>query len=288
MTGRIIQGKTIADNIKLRVKSEVDSFKQQYGYPPRILSIIIGNNPEAHLYLKLRDTACKAVGIESIHEVLSSSSSESELLDIIKKNNSCNDIHGLLIQFPLPSHFSLETIMNTISPDKDVEGFTPRNLGNLLIGHEQLVPCTPLAVIEILDHEHIDLKGKHVVIVNHSTVVGKPLTALCLNRNATVSVAHVYTKDLMNITKQADILITAAGVPGLITVDHVKKECVVIDVSIVKTKEGVSGDVVLSDILEKVSCVTPVPGGVGPVTVACALSNMMRTARCIAEGQRDG
>jgi len=288
MTGQIIQGKPIAEKIKQRVKSEVDSYKHLFGFAPRILSIIIGDNPEAHLYLKLRDTACRSVGIESIHEVLPSNTSESDLLDIIKKNNSNNDIHGMLIQFPLPPHFSLETTMNTLSPDKDVEAFTPRNLGNLLIGHEHLVPCTPLAVIEILENVHIDLKGKHVVIVNHSTVVGKPLTALCLNRNATVSVAHIYTKNLMDITVHADILITAAGVPGLITADHVKKESVVIDVSIVKTDAGVSGDVVFSDVIEKASYVTPVPGGVGPVTVACALRNMMRTTTIIAKGSRDG
>ncbi|MDG6228977.1 MAG: bifunctional 5,10-methylenetetrahydrofolate dehydrogenase/5,10-methenyltetrahydrofolate cyclohydrolase [Candidatus Thermoplasmatota archaeon] len=287
MTGRIIQGRPIAEKIKDTVKSEVDSFKQLYGYIPSILSIIIGDNPEAHLYLKLRDNACRTVGIKSLHEVLSSDTSENELLDIIKENNASNNIHGMLIQFPLPPHFSLNRIMNTLSPDKDVEGFTPRNLGNLLIGTEHLVPCTPLAVIEILDHEQIDLQGKHVVIVNHSTVVGKPLTALCLNRNATVTVAHVYTQDLMKMTQQADILITAAGVPGLITSHHIKKDCMVIDVSIVKTNEGVSGDVVFSEVLEKASWVTPVPGGVGPVTVACALQNMMRTASIIAKGSND-
>jgi methylenetetrahydrofolate dehydrogenase (NADP+) / methenyltetrahydrofolate cyclohydrolase len=282
MTGRIILGKPISDKIRATVKNQVDDFKKKYGFNPMITSIIIGANPEARLYLRLRDKACAAVGIESIHEELPEDVTEKEVINIIKKHNSDGRIHGILIQFPLPSGLSVENIMNSIEPGKDVEGFTPENLGNLLIGNEFLVPCTPLAVIKILEHEDINLEGKHVVIVNHSTVVGKPLTALCLNRNATVSIAHVYTKNLLEITRQADILITAAGVPGLITKDHIKDGTGVIDVSIVNTSDGVTGDIRPSEVQQKAAFITPVPGGVGPVTVACALSNMMKTAEHLA------
>ena len=288
MTGRIISGKIIADEIKDSVKIQVERFKKTYETNPRIMSILIGDNSEARLYLKLRDKACNNVGINSLHTELSDDIQEKELITIIKKNNEDKSIHGILIQFPLPPQLSVETIMNAIDPRKDVEGFTSKNLGNILLGNEFLVPCTPLAVLKILEHEKIELQGKHVVIVNHSTVVGKPLTALCLNRNATVSVAHVYTKDLQRITSQADILVTAAGVPNLITANHVKEGAGVIDVSIVKTSDGITGDVVYSEVLEKAAFVTPVPGGVGPVTVACALSNMMKTAVSVAEATKDG
>jgi len=287
MTGRIVYGKPIADKMKETVKDQVEEFRKKYGYSPRITSIIVGDNAEARLYLRLRDKACAAVGIESIHEELSEDATEEELISIIKKNNSDDNVHGILIQFPLPPRFSVNRIMNILEPGKDVEGFTPENLGNLFIGNEFLVPCTPLAVMKILEHEHITIQGKHVVIVNHSTVVGKPLSALCLNRNATVSVAHVYTPDLKKITRQADVLITAAGVPGLITSDHVKKDACVIDVSIVNTKDGVTGDVVRDEVLEKAIFITPVPGGVGPVTIASALSNMMKTAEYIAGASYD-
>ena len=288
MTGRSILGKIIADEIKDSVKIQVERFKKTYETNPRIMSILIGDNSEARLYLKLRDKACNNVGINSLHTELSDDIQEKELITIIKKNNEDKSIHGILIQFPLPPQLSVETIMNAIDPRKDVEGFTSKNLGNILLGNEFLVPCTPLAVLKILEHEKIELQGKHVVIVNHSTVVGKPLTALCLNRNATVSVAHVYTKDLQRITSQADILVTAAGVPNLITANHVKEGAGVIDVSIVKTSDGITGDVVYSEVLEKAAFVTPVPGGVGPVTVACALSNMMKTAVSVAEATKDG
>jgi len=167
--------------------------------------------------------------------------------------------------------------MMSVDPKKDVEGFNPHNMGNVLIGSESIIPCTPLAVLTILEHEKVDLKGKDVVVVNHSNVVGKPLTALFLNRNATVSVCHVFTKDIKPYTSKADILVTATGIPKLITAGHVKKNAFVIDVGIVSTKEGICGDVDMNSVKEKAGRVTPVPGGVGPVTVACSLKNMIKT-----------
>ncbi len=277
MKSKIIDGKKIAEKIRKDVSKEIKDLYIKYDIKPRIASVIIGENKESNLYLKLRDKACKKVGIESVHIEFSHSISEEEALEKINELNSDENIHGILIQMPLPSNISKSKIFSTIHPKKDVEGFTPENMGRLLIGDEFIVPCTPLAVLKIIEHEKIDLKGKDVVVVNHSTVVGKPLCNLLLNRDASVSVAHIFTNDLFNYTNKAEILISASGVPNLIKKAHIKPECFVIDVGIVQTKEGITGDVDFDDAKEIAGKITPVPGGVGPVTVACSLENMLKT-----------
>lgn len=277
MTARIIKGKEIADIIKQEVASRIQSIKNEKGISPTIATIMIGDNPESSLYLKLRDKACKDVGIFSKRVIFDESVTEHVLLDKIKKLNIDSSVHGILVQLPLPSHISQQKLFSTLSPVKDVEGFTPWNLGSLLNAEEHIVPCTPLAVLKILEHEKISCKGKNIVIVNHSLVVGKPLAALFLNRDATVSVCHVFTQSMKSFTKNADILVSAAGVPRLITADLIKEDAVVIDVGIVKTDTGICGDVDEHSVKEKASLLTPVPGGVGPVTVACSLSNMQKT-----------
>ena len=206
---------------------------------------------------------------------------EKQVLDAIIKLNNDKNVYGILIQLPVPSHMSADNLINSISPNKDVEGLNPCNLGKTLNGDENIVPCTPLSVLTILEYEKTKFEGKDVVIVNHSNHVGKPTAALMLNRNATASVVHVFTKDLAFYTKNADILITAAGVAGLIKKEHVKPGAFVVDVAIVSTKEGICGDVdePVKDVAGKL---TPVPGGVGPVTVACSLKNMIKTFKnCI-------
>jgi len=198
--------------------------------------------------------------------------------------NKNNDVHGILIQFPIPNHIKGDSLINALDPNKDVEGFNPFNMGKTLIGDEHIIPCTPLSVLTILEHEKTKFEGTDVVLVNHSNVVGKPLTALMLNRNATVSICHVFTKDLKSYTKNADILITAAGVAGVIKSDHVKKDAFVVDVGIIPTKDGVTGDVDFESVKNKAGKLTPVPGGVGPVTVACALINMIKTFKnCVGD-----
>ena len=185
---------------------------------------------------------------------------------------------------PIPDHISPNKLMSTIDPKKDVEGFNPYNMGKTLIGDEYIVPCTPLAILTILKHEKIDLEGKEIVIINHSTVVGKPLTALLLNRNATVTVCHIFTKDTKQHSSNADIIITATGIPGLITKDYVKSGAFVIDVGIAEKKDGICGDVNFNSVQEKAGKITPVPGGVGPVTIACSLKNMLKTYKnCVEE-----
>ena len=277
MTAIIIDGKKIASEIQKKILDEVTTLHNTRQTIPQITTIIIGNDPAAALYLRLRDSACKAVGIRSQHIELPMTVSEKTVLDTIHDLNVNPDIHGILLQFPMPKNLFPERLMNAIDPKKDVEGFHPLNMGRTLIGDEHLVPCTPLAILTILEHEHFDVKGKDVVVVNHSTVVGKPLTMLLLNRNATVSICHVYTKHLKQYTSLADVLITAAGVPKLITNDHVKEGAFVIDVGIIQTKDGVCGDVDFQAVKEKAGKLTPVPGGVGPVTIACSLQNMIKT-----------
>jgi methylenetetrahydrofolate dehydrogenase (NADP+) / methenyltetrahydrofolate cyclohydrolase len=282
MSAEIVDGKKIAEKIRRNVAFEIQKLKSKYNIKPNITTIKIGSNPESDIYLKLRDTACEKVGIKSNHISLPENVSEKETVDLIIKQNEDKLVHGILIQFPIPLHLSSDKLINVLNPKKDVEGLTPLNMGLTLRGDEYIIPCTSLAVLKILEEEKIRLQGKNVVIINHSNIVGKPLSALFLNRNSTVSVTHVFTKDLKDYTSKADILVTAAGVPKLIKKEHVKTGCFVIDVGIIKTANGITGDVDFEEVKEIAGKITPVPGGVGPVTVACSLVNMAKTFKnCI-------
>jgi len=251
---------------------------------PNISTIKIGDDTTSNLYLRLRDKACKEVGINSNHLEFFEKVSENEVLKSIYELNNDRNVHGILIQLPLPSHISFDKLINALDPKKDVEGLNPYNLGRTMIGDEHIIPCTPLSVLTILDYEKIKLEGKNIVIINHSNHVGKPLAALFLNRNATVSVCHVFTKDLKFYTRNADILITATGVAKLIKKEHIKNYAFIVDVSIISTKSGICGDVDFESVKEIAGKITPVPGGVGPVTVACSLKNMILTFKnCIEE-----
>ncbi|MEA2055583.1 MAG: bifunctional 5,10-methylenetetrahydrofolate dehydrogenase/5,10-methenyltetrahydrofolate cyclohydrolase [Candidatus Thermoplasmatota archaeon] len=279
MSVKIIDGREIAKNLRLKTAKEIEKLKDKYECNININTIKIGSDPASEIYLKLREKACREVGISTSRTEFLGNVTEKEVLDSIKDLNNDKNVHGILVQFPVPKNISQDKIVNTIDPRKDVEGLTPYNIGNTLIGLENIVPCTPLAVLKILEHENIELKGKNIAIVNHSNIVGKPLAALLLNRNATVSICHVFTKDIKPITSKADILITAAGVPKLITKDHIKNDALVIDVAITNTVDGIVGDIDFQSVKEKAAKITPVPGGVGPVTVACSLINMTKTFR---------
>jgi len=283
MTATMVNGREIAKEIRNKITLEVSQLKKKYHTEPSITTIIIGRDPSSELYLKLRTAACNEVGVSPKILHFEADVPEKTILQTIQSLNDDPAVHGIFIQYPVPSHLSSNKLMRTVSALKDVEGFNPENMGRTLIGDEFLVSCTPLSVLTILDHEHIVLKGKDIVIVNHSNVVGKPLAALLLNRNATVTICHVFTKDLKSYSCKADILITGAGVKNLITKDHIKNKAIVIDVGIIKTKDGVRGDVDVESVLEKAALLTPVPGGVGPVTIACALSNMVKTYRNCVE-----
>ena len=279
MTAIIVNGAEIAKEIRKKISEEIVQLNKKYNCNPVIMTIIVGNDSSSKLYLKLRDNACNEVGIISKHDEFDATVSEQKIFKTIQKFNADDSVHGILIQYPVPKHLSQKELMHMIDPQKDIEGFNPVNLGRTLIGEEYLVPCTPLSILTILQHEHIALKGKNIVIINHSNVVGKPLAALLLNRNATVAVCHIFTKNLKEYTSKADILITGAGVPNLITTDYVKDNAIVLDVGIVKTKDGICGDVDFDAVKEKAAIISPVPGGVGPVTIACALKNIVKTYR---------
>lgn len=284
MTAKIVDGRRIAAELRKNISIEVEQLKSKYKTTPNVTTIKVGNDPSSELYLKLRDKACDEVGIKSNHLEFPENVSEKEILESIDKLNKDKNVHGILIQLPLPNHISQDKLINALDPKKDVEGLNPHNMGRTLNGDEHIIPITPFSVLTILEHEKMELKGKDVVIVNHSNHVGKPLAALFLNRNATVSVCHVFTKDSKNYTSQADILVTATGVPKLIKNDHVKNNAFVIDVGIIQTKDGICGDVDFESVKEIVGKITPVPGGVGPVTVACSLKNMIKTfLNCVEE-----
>jgi len=281
---KIIDGKKIAEQIRTDVLKEILKLKSIYKIQPNIVTIKIGSDPSSDLYLKLRDNACKEVGITSSHLDFNEGVSEKEILKSIYELNKDKNIHGILIQLPIPKHISFDKLINALDPKKDVEGLNPYNIGRTLNGDEFIVPITPLSVLTILEYERIKLLGKNTVIINHSKHIGKPLAALFLNRNATVSICHVFTKNLKSFTTQADILVSATGVPKLIKKEHIKENTIVIDVGIIKTKDGICGDVDYEDVKEKVDKITPVPGGVGPVTVACSLTNMIKTFKnCVEE-----
>jgi len=282
MTAEIVNGRKIAEGIRKKISEEVKKLESKYKIVPNITTIKIGDDPSSAIYLRLRDKACEEVGINSIHLEFPKDVSEEEVLKGIVRLNNDDKVHGILIQFPVPEHLSADKLVNALDPKKDVEGFNPQNMGRTLINDEYIVPCTPLSVLTILEHEKINLEGKDIVIINHSNVVGKPLTALFLNRNATVSVCHVFTKDMKSYSSKADILVTATGLPKFIKSEHIKKGAFVIDVGIVKTKDGICGDVDFESVKNKAGKITPVPGGVGPVTVACSLINMLKTFKnCI-------
>jgi len=275
---RIIDGKKISSGMKEEVRKDVEELKEK-DISPGLATILVGENPASQLYVRLKGKACEEAGIHSEKYELPEGASEDEIIGLIKELNSNDSIHGILVQLPLPKYLNSQQIMAEISPAKDVDGFNPVNMGNLLIGNEGLVPCTPKGIIRMLEHEKVELEGKDCVIVNHSPVVGKPLAMLLLNRDATVSVCHVKTRNLGKFTREAEILVVAAGVPKLITAEMVKEGAVVIDVGINKTEDGIVGDVDFEAVKDKVSLITPVPGGVGPMTIAMLLENTILAAK---------
>lgn len=278
---RVIDGKKIAAEIEERVKKEVHALKETYDVTPGLATILVGEDPPSQLYIKLKHWACKRTGIKSENFKFAAETKEEDIIELLTELNSKNDVHGILVQFPLPEHINEKRIMQCISPEKDVDGFNPVNFGNLVIGNESVgfVPCTPKGIIYALEKYNIAIQSKNAVVVGHSTIVGKPAALMLLNRNATVNVCHVYTKDLKKYTSNADILVVATGKKGLIGEDMVKEKGVVFDVGITWIDGKVYGDVKLEEILPKVSLVSPVPGGVGPITVAVLLEHTIEATK---------
>ncbi len=276
---RVIDGRKIAQDIEAGVKKDVEKFIGERGFKPALATILVGEHPPSKLYVKLKHWACKRVGIISEDHKFPGETPQDEIVKLIDALNRRPEIHGILVQLPLPGHIDEREVMMHIAPEKDVDGFNPVNMGKMFIGREGFVPCTPKGIIRALEEFRIDPKGKEVVVVGHSNVVGKPAAVMLLNRNATVRVCHIYTEDLKSHTRGADILIVATGVRGLIKADMVKEGAIVFDVGITWLDDRVYGDVDFDDVLPKVKLISPVPGGVGPMTIAILMEHTLQAAR---------
>jgi methylenetetrahydrofolate dehydrogenase (NADP+)/methenyltetrahydrofolate cyclohydrolase len=281
---KVIYGKVIAEGIKNSVKKDMQRSKTSR--IPGLATVLVGDDSASKIYIKKKNEASKEVGFHFQKILLPQEANQRELLGAIEELNKNEEINGILIQLPLPPHIDEKKIICSVDPSKDVDGFHPLNMGNTLMGNEHLVPCTPLAVLKIIEHEKIDLKGKNVVIVSHSYHIGKPLGALVLNRNGSVIIVHEYTPNIQALTKEADILISATGVPRLIKKEFVRRNSTIIDVGIVKQRDGsICGDVDFNQVKDKAKAITPVPGGVGPVTVACLMLNTYKIFKKEVFGQ---
>ncbi len=285
----IIDGKKISQEIKDEVRRATERFKSEKGFVPGLAFILVGENPASQAYVKSKGKSCEEIGFYSVTERIPESTTETELLAMIDRFNRDPLIHGILVQLPLPKHINEQRVIEAISPAKDVDGFHPANVGKMMIGIDTFFPCTPYGIVELLKRTNIDPSGKHVVVVGRSNIVGKPIANMLVQKkewaNAIVTIAHTAAKDISYYTKQADILIAAVGKAHAITKEMVKPGVVVIDVGInrvedASTKTGyrLTGDVDYESVKEVASAMTPVPGGVGPMTIAMLMVNTLKAA----------
>ena len=289
MGAQLIKGGAISKEIREEIAKEIQDLKEKHAVTPGLATILVGEDPGSKVYVGQKEKACNNLGIYSARTDLPADTSEADLLDLVKKLNNDPKIHGILVQLPLPKHIDATRVIYAIDPDKDVDCFHPVNVGKLMIGTGRFLPCTPNGIVELLRRSDITTEGKHVVVVGRSNIVGKPVANLMLQPppggNATVTLCHTGTKDLATHTRMADILIVAVGHPKTITADMVKEGVVVIDVGvnrIGKTPEGkgiLVGDVDFDAVQEKASAITPVPGGVGPMTITMLMKNTLEAAR---------
>ena len=274
MTINIIDGKNTAKKIRENLKKEISLLKKQ----PKLVVILIGNNSASEIYVKNKEKYANEVGIISEVIKLPNTTTENKVLSIIKKLNKNKKVNGILVQLPLPKQINEFNVINAISPDKDVDGFTIYNKGLLSLDKPNLVPCTPLGIIELLKQYKVKIEGKKAVVIGRSNIVGKPMAQLLLKENATVTICHSKTKNLKDITNTADILISAVGKPNLITKNHIKENAIVIDVAMNRDTKNNRwiGDVKFDEVSKKAKLITPVPGGVGPMTIAMLLQNTLK------------
>jgi methylenetetrahydrofolate dehydrogenase (NADP+)/methenyltetrahydrofolate cyclohydrolase len=281
MSARIIDGKAVAAEVRERVRAEVADMDMK----PGLATILVGDDPASHVYVRNKRKACEEVGIRSIHHELEPSVPEDELADLIKRLGEDNAVSGILLQLPVPGHIDSDAMIELIDPRKDVDGLTTTNAGLLVQGRAGLVSCTPAGVIELLEHEDVELRGAEAVIIGRSQLVGRPLASLLLARDATVTMCHSRTRDLADVCSRADVLVAAVGRPALVTAEMVREGAVVIDVGINRTDDGLVGDVDFHAVAEKAAAITPVPGGVGPMTIAMLLVNTVKAAQ-MQQGDR--
>jgi len=277
---QLIDGKALAQKVQASVASEVEQLKQEKNIVPGLAVILVGDDPASHAYVKMKAKACEKVGFYSITHNMPDTISQDEIIATIEMINANPRIDGILVQLPLPKHIDTNKILEVIDPKKDVDGFHAYNVGRMVTGLDSFVACTPLGVMKMFEEYNIDLEGQDVCVVGASNIVGKPMASLLLNANATVTVTHIYTKDLKAHTSKADIIVVGVGVPGLIKEDMVKEGAIVIDIGINRLEDGrLVGDVDYENVAPKCSYITPVPGGVGPMTIAMLLSNTLKSAK---------
>ena len=275
----LLNGKEVAKKIKEDLKVEVDELKEK-GINPKLAVIMVGNNEASKVYVKNKSKTCNTIGVEFEEFLLEENISEKELFDLIDRLNDDNSINGILLQAPIPKHLDQNKAFRRIKPEKDVDGFNPINVGDLSIGNDCFISCTPYGVMKILEYYNIDLEGKNAVVLGRSNIVGKPMVQCLLSKNATVTICHSRTQNIKEITKNADILIAAIGKAKFVTEEMVKDGAIVIDVGINRLENGkICGDVDFTAVESKVKAITPVPGGVGPMTIAMLMSNLVKATK---------
>lgn len=275
----ILDGKNLAKKVREEVKEQVDILKEK-GINPKLVVIMVGNDSASAVYVKNKSNACKKAGIEFEEFLLPETTKEEELINLIKRLNDDDTVHGILLQSPVPKHINIENAFDTISPKKDVDGFNAVNVGNLTIGRDCFISCTPYGIMRILEEYNIDVAGKRAVVVGRSNIVGKPMLQCLLAKDATVTICHSKTKNLAEVVREADILVSAVGKPNFITGNMIKEGAVVIDVGINRMEDGtLLGDVKFDEAEPKASYITPVPGGVGPMTVAMLIENVVKAVK---------
>lgn len=276
---KLLDGKTLAQTIKTQIRQETEKLKAEQGIVPGLAVILVGNDPASHVYVEMKAKACREVGIYSVVHEMPETVSQQEILNTIAMINQNPYIDGLLVQLPLPPQIDATALLEQIAVHKDVDGFHPHNFGRLLAGLETFAPCTPLGVMTLLAANGIDVKGKNAVVVGASNIVGKPMAALLLNAGATVDICHILTRDLAEHTRRADILVVGVGKAGLISGDMVKEGAIVVDIGTNKVDGKLKGDVDFETAAPKCAAITPVPGGVGPMTIATLLQNTLAAAK---------
>ncbi|MDR1639336.1 MAG: bifunctional methylenetetrahydrofolate dehydrogenase/methenyltetrahydrofolate cyclohydrolase FolD [Clostridiales bacterium] len=275
----IIDGKAIAKEIREEIKAEVEAL-EKVGLKPGLAVVIVGEDPASQIYVGSKEKACKAAGILSEVYKLPESAEQSELLELVEKLNKREDIHGILVQLPLPKHMDSEAVIEAIDPSKDVDAFSPVNVGRIMIGQHSLAPCTPAGIIELIKRSGVSISGKRCVVIGRSNIVGKPVAMLLLHESGTVTICHSRTANLQSVTQEADILIAAIGKPKYVTADMVKPGACVIDVGVNRLPDGkVCGDVDFDSVSQVAGYITPVPGGVGPMTISMLLKNTVAAAK---------
>jgi methylenetetrahydrofolate dehydrogenase (NADP+) / methenyltetrahydrofolate cyclohydrolase len=279
VAARVIDGKAVAAAVRERVKVDVAAYEAEAGRTPALATVLVGDDPASEIYVRNKRRTCEEVGMRSVHHGPEASIREDELLELVRELGADDDVDGILVQLPLPAHIDPDAVVQALDPRKDVDGLTPVNAGLLAHGTPGLVPCTPAGVMELLVHEGVELEGAEAVVVGRSKLVGVPVARLLLDANATVTVCHSRTAELDATCRRADVLVAAVGVPRLLGAGAVKPGAVVIDVGMNRLEDGLCGDVDYEAAAEVAAAITPVPGGVGPMTIAMLLSNTLQAAR---------